>query len=153
VTRGLGVARLAALASSLAAAMAQAACLSIVARPEGAPLARLDGVDAFAVSYVHSVTRTPVEERYRVEGATIRQAEIRFVEHGPGLPTEADEGHAFRRRDGRFVVTMDRRFEAIAMRVHADQSPRLATAGRDVDLAAWGNRSIALVPAGDCAAH
>jgi hypothetical protein len=95
---------------------------------------------------VHSVTRTPVDERYRADGPTIVQTSIRFEQHGPGLPTEADAGGAWRREDGRYVVTMDRRFASIAMRVAAAQSPRLAVDGdpRAVNLAQWGDRAIAL---------
>jgi hypothetical protein len=95
---------------------------------------------------VHSVTRTPVEENYRVEGSAIVETEIRFEQHGPGLPTEADAGGAWRREGSRFIVTMQRRFATIAMRVHADQSPVLRVDGdaRAVNLAQWGNRALAL---------
>ncbi len=95
------------------AAAGDAACLLLASHPDGAPLARiaLPAADpAFSVTYVHSVTRTPVVERYRADGDAIVQTEIRFVQHGPGLPTEADAGGAFTRRDGEFVVSMRRRF-------------------------------------------
>ena len=69
---------------------------------------------------------------------------MRFEQHGPGLPTEADAGGTFSHSDGRFVVTMDRRFQAIVMQVHRDQSPRLVAGTRSVDLAQWGNRALAL---------
>ena len=128
---------------------ADAACLTLASHPEGAPLAQVLAPGAspsFTITYLHSVTRTPVEERYRVDGATIVETEIRFEQHGPGLPTEADAGGTWRREAARYVVTMDRRFASIAMRVHADQSPRLAVAGdpRAVSLAQWGNRALAL---------
>lgn len=126
-----------------------AACLTLASHPDGAPLAQVlagGPAPSFTIGYLHSVTRTPVEERYRVDGATIVETEIRFEQHGPGLPTEADAGGSWRREGARYVVTMDRRFASIAMRVHADQSPRLAVAGdpRAVDLAQWGNRALAL---------
>ena len=67
-------------------------------------------------------------------------------------PTEADAGGTFTRADGRFVVTMNRRFPAIVMQVHRDQSPRLSAGTRTLDLAQWGNRALALgVIAGPCA--
>lgn len=145
---GPGAWRLPALVSGLAhAALAQAACLAIGAHPNGTALAQVAVADddpTFAVAYVHSVTRTPVEERYRIDRAAIVQTEIRFSEHGPGLPTQSDAGGTFSRQGGRFVVTMHRRMDAIVMRVHADQSPQLVAAGRTHDLAAWGNRSLAL---------
>ena len=86
-------------------------------------------------------------------GATIVQVAIRFEQHGPGLPTEADAGGTWRREGGAYVVSMTRRLGSIAMRVHADQKPRLAVDGdpRAVDLAQWGNSAIALsARAGNC---
>ena len=135
---------------------AHAACLVLASHPDGRSLAQVEVADArpaFTIAYVHSVTRTPVEERYRVDGSTIVGTEIRFRQHGPGLPTEADPGGSWRREGDVFVVTMQRPHETIAMRVHADQSPRLSVAGdpRPVDLAQWGNRSLALAArAGAC---
>lgn len=142
-----GAALLAALAPGLAAAALDSACLSLSANPGGEALLRfgLPGGDpAFTITYVHSVTRTPVVESYRIEGDAIVQTQIRFAQHGPGLPTQADAGGAFERRDGQFVVTMTRRFPVIVMRVHAQQQPRLVAGGVALDLAKWGNRSIAL---------
>ena len=131
------------------AAGAHAACLTLASNPDGKPLGQVEAAGAspaFAIRYVHSVTRTPVEERYRLDGASIVQTAIRFTQHGPGLPTEADADGTWRREGDTFVVSMHRRFDTIAMRVHADQSPRLAVEGdpRAVDLAQWGNRSLAL---------
>ena len=141
-------ARVIALLAGLATAGAgSAACVELMAQPDGAILARVatPADDAtFTVAYVHSVTRTPVVERYRIEAGAIVQSAIEFEQYGPGLPTEADRGERFERRDGRFVVTLRRRFDVIVMRVHADQKPYLAVDDRRYDLAAWGNRAIAL---------
>jgi len=159
VTRrsGIGALLIPGLFAGVAGAV-QASCLVLASHPAGAPLASIDVSAAtvgpasaglpstFTLTYLHSVTRTPVEERYRLEGATIVQTEIRFMQHGPGLPTEADAGGAWRREGDRFVVTTARSFDAIAMRVHRDQSPRLTVARdpRPIDLAQWGDRAIAL---------
>ncbi|MFO1306249.1 MAG: DUF1850 domain-containing protein [Burkholderiales bacterium] len=148
---------LAALAPGLAAAAVDSACLSLAANPGGAVLAQValpPGEPAFAIAYVHSVTRTPVVERYRVDGDAVVQTQILFAQHGPGLPTQADAGGTFERRDGQFVVTMARRLPDIVMRVHADQKPRLQAGTVTVDLAEWGNRSIALrASGGPCLPH
>ena len=141
--------RLALLPGLALAGSAHAACLVLASHPDGATLARIAADRApagFTIAYVHSVTRTPVEERYRVDRGAIVETEIRFEQHGPGLPTEADAGGAWRREGARYVVTMERRFDAIPMRVHADQSPQLRVTGdaRAVDLAQWGNRALAL---------
>jgi len=119
----------------------------LASHPDGKPLAQVEAVrSTFAIGYVHSVTRTPVDERYRADGDAIVQTRIAFEQHGPGLPTEADAGGTWRREGGKYVVTMARRFEAIAMRVHADQKPQLAVDGdpRPVNLAQWGDRALAL---------
>jgi hypothetical protein len=143
-----------ALATTAAHSVTAASCLVLASHPDGKALAQVEAArGSFTISYVHSVTRTPVVEHYRVDGATIVETELRFEQHGPGLPTEADAGGTWREEGGRFVVTMNRRFPAIAMRVHADQSPRLAVDGdrRAVNLAQWGNRALALsARAGAC---
>ena len=155
--RGPGAACASALLLGLALpGIAFAACLELASHPDGAPLQRIDlpaPASDFAITYMHSVTRTPVEERYRVDGATIVETQMTFSQHGPGLPTAADAGSTMRTVDGRVVVTMARTFDTIVMRVHADQSPQLHAAGRATDLATWGNRAMTLraVP-GTCAA-
>lgn len=154
---GPAAARVIALLAGLAAANGVAgACLVLAPQPDGTALAQVpvpDGGPAFTLTYVHSVTRTPVVEHYRLDAGTIVQSAIEFEQHGPGLPTQADPGQHFERRAGGFVVTMQRRFDVIVMRVHADQQPRLDVAQRHYDLAAWGNRAIALrALAGPCSA-
>lgn len=132
---------------TIAAVDAGAACLVLSSHPDGAALAHV-AVDehdpAFRVTYTHSVTRTPVDEVYRVEGSRIVQTEIRFVQHGPGLPTAPDAGGTFERRDGAFVVHGQRSFDEIVMRVDADQQPRLIAGLAALDLARWGNRAVAM---------
>ena len=136
------------LAAFVAASSAScAACLTLAGHPDGARLSLLalpPDDTSFSIVYTHSVTRTPVMEAYRVDAGEIVQTEIRFEQHGPGLPTEADAGGTFTRSGNHFVVTMNRRFPGIVMQVHADQSPRLIARNRSLDLAQWGNRALAL---------
>ena len=135
--------------------LANAACLTLTSHPDGRPLAAVavaQDPPEFTITYVHSVTRTPVIERYAIAGSEIVETEMRFEQHGPGLPTEADAGGTFRRSDGGFVVTMYRHWPEIVMQLHRDQSPRLATGAFSLDLAQWGNRALSLgVMAGPCA--
>lgn len=125
------------------------ACLALapVAPAGNRPVALLpapEGGGVFRIRYIHSVTRTPVVETYRVSGDAVVQTGIMFSEHGPGLPTAPDAGQTWGEVDGQFVVTLDRRFAAIRMRVHRDQSPQLLLGERAVDLAQWGNRALDL---------
>ncbi|HEX4885109.1 MAG TPA: DUF1850 domain-containing protein [Casimicrobiaceae bacterium] len=132
-----------------------AACVTVAA-VNGAtlgawPVAR-DAV--LVLRYRHSVTLTPVEERYRVDGATLVQTELRFEEHGPGLATEADAGGSWSREGGQFVLRFERRFDEIVARVDAAQQPRLDIGGVAIDLAQWGRRAVRLAAhAGRCTAH
>ena len=142
-------------AALLFPALANAACLTLGSHPDNATLLQFDlpaDDPSFTITYVHSVTRTPVMERYAIAGSEIVETEMRFEQHGPGLPTEADKGGTFSHSDGRFVVTMDRHFPTIVMQVHRDQSPRLVAGTRSLDLAQWGNRALVLgaIP-GSCA--
>lgn len=126
-------------------AVAAPACLSLTTVPDGRVLALLPvAAPTFDVTYIHSVTHTPVVETYRVDRGTLVETAIVFEQHGPGLPTEPDPGQTWADRDGHFVVTLDRRFQTIRMRVHRDQSPQLAIGARRIDLAGWGNRAIEL---------
>ena len=131
----------------------ESACVDIAAHPAGGRLARIAvRGSAFTISYLHSVTRTPVDERYRVQGLEIVQEAIAFSEHGPGLPTVADDDGRFEQRDGRMTMTMQRRMPSMVMRVHADQAPRLVADERTHDLSAWGNRALAVTAvAASCA--
>lgn len=140
-------AAIALLAGLFGAGVAHGACLAVASHPEGERLSAValpQDNPSFVVTYVHSVTRTPVEERYRVDDETIVETEIRFEEHGPGLPTEPDAGAQWTRRDGRYVVTVNRRFPRVVMRIDSSTHPTLAASARIVDLAQWGNRALVL---------
>ena len=126
-----------------------AACVAVIGYPEEIALASvpLSVADpGFTITYVHSVTRTPVVETYVASPHGFVQTSIRFEQHGPGLPTEAGAGERWQRVDGRFVVTMARPVATIRMRVHADQAPILEAPGATVALTQWGNRAIGLSP-------
>jgi len=141
------VAATSAHAASAAATSTAAACLSIAAAPDGRPLATLavtGASPAFDITYIHSVTHRLIVESYRIDGGALLETSIVFDQHGPGLPTAPDAGQTWTERDGRFVVTLARRFDAIRVRVHRDQAWRLVIDGQPVDLAQWGNRAIDL---------
>jgi hypothetical protein len=132
-----------------AAATVEGLCLAIVGLPENkalfaAPL-HAEG-SSFTLSYVHSATRTPVRETYRVDSLGLTQIEIRFSQPAAGLPTEAAPGETWGQDGEQFVVTMARRFDGVRVRVSADKAPMLDVAGRQTALTQWGEREIGLVP-------
>jgi hypothetical protein len=141
------VALIAVAAPACGADRRQAVCLVVLDYPEGKVLTSvvLDDVDdRFTMTYVHPVTRTPVEENYRATADGITQTSIAFEQQGSGLPTEGTAGEQWERRDGRFIVTMARKFDGIRMRASKDQSPRLVAGAQKIDLAQWGDRALAL---------
>ncbi|MEO6565580.1 MAG: DUF1850 domain-containing protein [Casimicrobiaceae bacterium] len=150
-----GAARVGALLLGLAVpVVAGAACIELASHPDGATLAHVAVATAapeFTITYMHSVTRTPVEERFAIDGTTLVETQMSFALHGPGLPTAADPGGTMTIVDGRHLVSMARRYDTFVMRVHADQLPQLHVAGQVLRLTAWGNRALSLrAVAGTC---
>ncbi len=143
-----GAARVGALLLGLAfPGAAGAVCLELASHPDGAALARMEVPTAapeFTITYMHSVTRTPVEERFAIDGTTLVETQMTYLVHGPGLPTAADVGGSMSIVDGSHVVAMARRFDTFVMRVHADQSPQLHVAGQALRLTTWGDRALSL---------
>ncbi|TKW64297.1 MAG: DUF1850 domain-containing protein [Paracoccus denitrificans] len=152
--RAWGVAALAAilppvLAQPVAAGEGAALCLSET-RGDGAALARLPlGPDGgFELSFIHSVSRTPVRDVYRVEAGEIIQTHEIFTAHGAGLPSVADDVGvtAWRHKDGRFVLDMRRPTGPIHLRVQAQYENTLHIAGTDLALADLGVPALTLAP-------
>lgn len=128
--------------------------ITVTTVPEGRILAEIDvgGAEAgnrghdFALTYLHSVTLTPVESRYRLEADGFRQVAELFAQHGPGLAAEpVTGGQPWRIEDGRFRVGLDRELPRIRLRVDPDYRNRLVTADREIDLTQWGRRAIELL--------
>jgi hypothetical protein len=72
--------------------------------------------EAFSLRFVHSVERTPVLEKYRVD----RQNNLvlyatEYESFGVGLPFLASEGK-FTAIDGRFILEMNRVFPTVSLR-------------------------------------
>jgi GNAT superfamily N-acetyltransferase len=134
-------------------AFACPAGITVTTVPEGRILADIDvdGAKAgsrdhdFALVYLHSVTLTPVESRYRLEIDGFRQVAELFAQHGPGLAAEPVAGEPpWRIEDGRFRVGLDRELPRIRLRVDPDYRNRLVTAEREIDLTQWGRRALEL---------
>lgn len=119
-------------------------------RGTGALVARLPLGQAatFELSFIHSVSRTPVRDLYRVEdGQIVQTAEI-FLAHGAGLPSIANDIDAtgWRHEDGQFILDMRRLTGPIPIRIQAEFKNTLHIAGTDLPLAELGHPALTLAP-------
>jgi len=114
------VAALAAAACALRVTAAQIPEL-IVAEPNGRVLAAFRPRDGrFEHVFVHSVHLTPVEELFQIEPgekgkARLKLYELRYESSGVGMPADAEGGYKL--EGGKFILTMNRSFDAIPLRV------------------------------------
>lgn len=125
--------------------------LTVRTFPEGEPLAEvpLDADGRFSLSFIHSVSLTPVRDDYVLEpDGAIRQTAETFVAHGQGLPSAANEpgGLAWEHEDGRFRLTMDRPIPRLIVRTDARYENRLHAAGRTLNLNQWTDQALDLRP-------
>lgn len=111
----------------------------------------------FELSFIHSVSLTPVTDYYRLletEDAVpaIRQTAEVFVTHGQGLPSLVDEpdATAFENRDGHFVLTMDRRIDNLIVRTDQRFRNRLHTGDSTFNLNQWPDAGLRIVPVSNC---
>ena len=123
----MGKRSMALVAALLALVAAAALLLETVVEPEllvadgkgalKAVIALPDGT--FDHVFVHSVHKTGVVERFRVEteggGAVLRLYELRYEDAGVGMPSDAEGGYRLEVKE--FVLVMNRTFKAIPLRV------------------------------------
>ncbi len=83
----------------------------------------------FALSFVHSVSQTPVVDFYRLQKKNntlqITQVAERFEHHGAGLPSHVDEGSHWIHQNGYFWLTMQRPIAQLIVRTDKDYNNRL----------------------------
>ncbi len=127
-------------------------CLAISRFPSQLTLAHYplpeDGL--FSLSFIHSVSRTPVQDHYQaIDGRIVQTAET-FRAHGAGLPSGTDEPGAtgWEHRGGLFVIRMQRPIRRLIVRTDRNYCNRLRIGGREIDLNAWEDQAIelAIVP-------
>lgn len=102
----------------------------------------------FDLSFIHSVSRTPVTDSYHVVDGEIVQTREVFVAHGAGLPSIADDMDAigWRHEDGQFILDMNRHTGPIPLRIQAQFKNTLHIAGTDLPLARLGYPALTLAP-------
>jgi hypothetical protein len=116
--------------------------------PERAELGRffIPEESRFSLSFIHSVSGTPVRSDYLIaQGRIIQIAEV-FETHEAGLPYLAEEPDAsdWERENGRFRLRMERPINHLVMRTDRRYRNRLHIGGRLIDLNRWGDRALEL---------
>ncbi|MEH6357239.1 MAG: DUF1850 domain-containing protein [Marinobacter sp.] len=131
--------------------------LSISVYREGKPLdcVVLDQ-STFELSFIHSVSLTPVTDYYTVvqssKGFQIVQTAETFFAHGQGLPSLVNEPDAtdFRIENGQFVLTMSRLIEQLIVRTDVRFENRLHTRSETTNLNRWPDNGLLLKPVSSC---
>ena len=114
--------------------------------PEGRELLRLNpaGKNGFSLSFIHSVSNTPVIDEYVIEQGNIVQTAERFMAHGAGLPSRADEpgGISWERRGDTFVLRMHRPIPKLVVRTDRNYRNRLILGPEEVNLNQWEDQAL-----------
>lgn len=67
---------------------------------------KLDEGDAFSITFVHSVNKSPVTESYTIKDGRIYLTECRYYAFGAGVATALEEGQTLRYdEDGAMVIS------------------------------------------------
>ncbi|MFV8570698.1 DUF1850 domain-containing protein [Marinobacter sp. SBS5] len=136
----------------------QAAGLEISHYREGRLLACISVADKeFELSFIHSVSLTPVKDYYRLVepatgGLTINQTAEVFIAHGQGLPSLVNEPDAksFKHRNGQFILEMDRDIGQLIVRTDRRFKNRLHTGNKNINLNQWPDGGLLISPVFNC---
>ena len=124
-------------------------CLQIRQFPSQSMIGGVDLPDngVFSLSFIHSVSLTPVRDDYRVADTGIVQTAEFFQAHGAGLPSGTNEGDitGWEQRDGHFVIRMHRPIPRLVVRTDRNYRNRLHVDGQTIDLNRWEDQALELV--------
>jgi hypothetical protein len=116
--------------------------------PRGTQHAAFDLPDdnRFSLSFIHSVSITPVTDHYSVEGDAILQTSEVFMAHGAGLPSFSGDVGAtgWHHENGEFTFEMHRPIGTMIVRVQAEYQNILHIGSRKIRLADWGDGALRL---------
>lgn len=111
----------------------------------------------FELSFIHSVSLTPVTDYYRLtgpqkDGLAIEQTAEVFFAHGQGLPSLVNEPDAtsFERRNGQFILKMNRDIGQLIVRTDKRFKNRLHTGRTTIDLNQWPDSGLLIAPVSSC---
>lgn len=144
--------------SLLAAAHTQALSLSVEAyRTEKTLACLVLKADTFTLSFIHSVSLTPVFDDYRIDKISrntyrIVQTQERFIAHGQGLPSMEGEpdATAFIHRNGKFILKLQRPINDLIVRTDSRFKNRLHTGSLIFNLNQWADTGLRITPVNRC---
>ena len=123
-------------------------CLTISRFPSGLTLGsyRMPEDGGFSLSFIHSVSLTPVRDDYHANDFRIIQTSETFMAHGAGLPSGSDEPGVtgWEHSDGRFVIHMNRHIPKLIIRTDRNYCNRLHIGGREINLNDWDDQALEL---------
>lgn len=99
----------------------------------------------FSLSFIHSVTMTPVQDQYEVAlNGDIHQTSEIFESHCAGLPfSDQETGATFwEQKDGKFILHMKREIPKLVVRTDRRYRNRLHIQNRVIDLNQWEDQAL-----------
>jgi hypothetical protein len=100
----------------------------------------------FALTFIHSVSKTPVRDEYRIDSDKIIQTAEIFEAHGAGLPSDTQDAGAisWESRDDRFVLHLQRPIPQLVVRTDRNYHNHLLLADNEINLCHWDDQALEL---------
>ena len=120
--------------------------LVITQFPEQKELARyrLGAEQTFSLTFIHSVSKTPVTDVYEVRAGKIIQTKEIFKAHGAGLPSNSSEpgGISWEKTKDWFIFHMERAIPKLVVRTDRVYQNRLVLKSGVIDLNQWDDQAL-----------
>jgi hypothetical protein len=100
----------------------------------------------FALTFIHSVSKTPVRDEYDIDDSNIIQTAEIFEAHGAGLPSDIQDPGAvsWENRDGRFILHLKRPIPQLVVRTDRNYKNRLLLGRKEINLCQWEDQALEL---------
>ena len=100
----------------------------------------------FSLTFIHSVSNTPVRDDYQTIDCRIIQTAETFQAHGAGLPSGIDEDDVtgWEHHDGQFVIRLKRHIPRLIVRTDRNYRNRLTIDAQEINLNGWADQALEL---------
>ena len=101
----------------------------------------------FSLTFVHSVSNTPVQDDYMVINDRILQVAETFMTHVAGLPSEVNDPltQRWEQKEGKFILHMKRPIKKLVVRTDKNYNNRLIVGGRIINLNQWEDQALEIL--------